>query len=280
MTTNADHERRKSVRAGARARPSFPAIAAYALGGLLLTAHFACKERSNPRSTETGAAQAGAKGRSTAKPPSDPDAVGKRTLRGEMLSHYADSAAMLDALVAGRLGDYQAAAAAVASDEWTPKAAPDANEEAARTRAVARSAAEASSLVAAARALGTLADACASCHVASGAPQPPVAPEQPSEASNARMLAHAVATRRLWAGLTLPSDESWASGIELLLQDPTLADGSPEVSAAARDLLERARQGQRAEPEQRDAVFADILLTCSGCHERLGVVLEDGVVAR
>jgi hypothetical protein len=94
------------------------------------------------------------------------------------------------------------------------------------------------------------------------------------------MLAHAIASDRSWAGLTLPSDASWSSGMRLLLQDPALADPSDEVSAAARLLTELARRGERAEPDARGQLLADVLLTCSGCHERLGVVLVDGVVAR
>jgi hypothetical protein len=134
--------------------------------------------------------------------------------------------------------------------------------------------------VAAAEALGALGDVCGSCHLASAAPQPPIAPDEPSEASNPRMLAHAIAADRLWAGLTLPSDASWARGVQLLLDDPALAAPSAEVSAAARLLTDLARQAQTADPERRARVFADVLVTCSGCHERLGVVLEDGVVVR
>ncbi len=75
------------------------------------------------------------------------------------------------------------------------------------------------------------------------------------------MLDHAVASDRLWAGLILPSDESWASALQLLLQAPGSADPSAEISAAARQLGELARRGQRAEPDQRGRVFADVLLT-------------------
>src|SRR5690606_16385504 len=146
-------------------------------------------------------------------------------------------------------------------------------------RSRAADAESARSLPAAARALGALGEVCAACHVASGALQPPLAPEAPSAASDPSMLAHAVASERLWAGLTLPSDESWASGVQLLLDDPGLAP-SAEVASAARLLKELARRGARAEPGGRGDVFADVLATCSGCHERLGVVLEGGAVPR
>ena len=149
-----------------------------------------------------------------------------------------------------------------------------------RARDAAAAAQAAPSLVEAALALGTIGDVCASCHVASEAPPLPLAPEEPLEASNPHMLAHAVASDRLWAGLTLPSDDSWGSGVQLLLQDPGLANPSAEVAPAARHLHELARRAERAEPDERGRVFADILLTCAGCHERLGVVLENGVVVR
>jgi len=197
-----------------------------------------------------------------------------------MLTHYADTVAMRQALVAGRLADYQTAAGAVAGDEWAPSPALEARELTGRVRSAAAAAQSAPSLVAAARALGEIGNVCATCHLASNAPQVPTAPEVPSQASNPRMLAHAVGSDRLWAGLTLPSDDSWASGIQLLLQDPALADESAEGAPAARLLMELARRGESAELDQRAQVLADISLTCSGCHERLGVVLVNGVVAR
>jgi hypothetical protein len=197
-----------------------------------------------------------------------------------MLSHYGDTTAMRKALVAGKLADYQAAAAALARDDWSPSAAADQAAFAQRARSAASDAQTAPSLVVAAAALGALGDVCASCHLASRATEIPIAPEEPSDATNPRMLAHAIASEQLWAGLILPSDASWMSGMQLLIQAPALDDPSSEVSAAARHLSELARRGETAEPEQRGKLFGDVVLTCSGCHERLGVVPADGVVVR
>lgn len=197
-----------------------------------------------------------------------------------MLSHYADTTGMRRAVIAGRLAEFQAAAAAVAKDEWAPSAAVRDLEFSQRVRARAAAAQAAPSLVDAAAALGALGDVCAACHLQSGAPQVPLAPEEQIEASSPRMLAHAVASDRLWAGLTLPSDESWERGMQVLIQDPALAAAPAEVAAAARHLLALARRGERAEVDQRGRIFADVLATCSGCHERLGVVPRDGAALR
>jgi hypothetical protein len=280
MTSSKRDGRNEKLWTGPRSCAQLRSIA-LCVCGMLPAVAGACTERTETRATPGSSAGTSSAGSSAiVASPASADAVDKRTTRGQMLSHYADTATMRKALVAGKLADYQAAAAAVARDDWAPSAGAKANEFTERARAKAVAAQTAPSLVAAAEALGALGDVCASCHLASGVPHPPIAPDEPIEASNPRMLAHAIAADRLWAGLTLPSDESWARGVQLLLEEPGLTAPSAEVSGAARLLRDLARQGERAEPDQRARVFADVLLTCSGCHERLGVVLEGGGVAR
>lgn len=203
--------------------------------------------------------------------------VGKRTTRGQMLSHYGNTVAMRRALVAGELLDYQAAASVVAREDWSSWATADGIAFAQRVSAAAAAAQASNSLVEAAAALGALGQTCASCHLASGVPEAPVAPEEPSEARDPRMLAHAAASDRLWAGLILPSDESWASGMQLLAQTAALDNLSAEESAAMRRLSELARRGKSAEPYERGKIFGDVLSSCAGCHDRLGVAPHDAV---
>ena len=206
-------------------------------------------------------------------PPSMP-AQQTQTTHHYMLTHYADTVGMRRALVAGKLPEYQAAAAAVAKDSWTPRLRGDYRPFVDAVRAAAHSGETASSPVEAAAVLGKIGEACAACHVKFGGPGSPVAPEQLTEGGDPSMVAHAVATDRLWEGLILPSDSSWSNGMEVLLDAPKLDSDVADVAAAARHLRDLARQGKKAEVAQRGQVFASVLTTCAGCHERLGVVVR------
>jgi cytochrome c553 len=188
-----------------------------------------------------------------------------------MLTHYADTAGMRQALVRGKLHDFQSAAAAVATDEWTPRLRGDYRPHVDALRAAARGAQQATSVLAGAAALGKLGEACASCHLEVGGPGSPIAPEQLTEVADPSMVAHAVATDRLWEGLVLPSDTSWSSGMDVLLDAPKLDSGVTDVAAAAVHLRELARKGKSAAVDQRGQIFASVLTTCAGCHERLGI---------
>src|SRR6185295_9629612 len=175
------------------------------------------------------------------------------------------------ALVVGKLADFHSAAALVAKDAWTPRLRGDYRPYVDAVRSAAASAQKATSPVAAAAALGKLGEACASCHLKFGGPGSPVAPEQLTIAADPSMVAHAAATERLWEGLVLPSDGSWSSGMEVLLDAPKLDSDVADVAAAASHLRALARKGKDVPLEQRAEIFASVLTTCAGCHERLGI---------
>jgi len=221
----------------------------------------------------TSAASAPAAAAAPAAPnePTPPAQHQTRTTRSYMLTHYADTVGMRRALVVGKLADFHKAAALVAKDEWTPRLRGDYRPYLDAVRDAAGSAQKASSALAAAAALGKLGEACASCHLKFGGPGSPVAPEQLSFAADPSMVAHAAATDRLWEGLVLPSDTSWSSGMEVLLDAPKLDSDVADVAAAASHLRALARKGKSAPVEQRASIFANVLTTCAGCHERLGV---------
>lgn len=193
-----------------------------------------------------------------------------RSARADMLRHYADAEEMRRSLVTGRLGDYHAAAAAVARDEWKPAAVDEKRIFLDGIRSAASAAQAAPTLAAGAVALGSLGEVCASCHLQSGRPEVPLAPEDSSPRPDARMFAHAVAADRLWAGLILPSDASWMSGVQLLAAAASDSDDSA-ARAASQRLRALGQEGRSASVAERGRIFADVLIACSSCHEREAV---------
>jgi cytochrome c556 len=197
--------------------------------------------------------------------------------RKYMLSHYADSVRLRMGIVAGDLAVARAAAAAVSEDTWTPRLRTDYQPFVKAVRDAAHAAQQARSLESAARALGDIGEACASCHLKFGGPGSPVAPVQLIEGADPAMVAHALATDQLWDGLISPSDASWLAGMRVLTDTPALGSDVEEVAAAAQHLRALARQGRVAKPAQRSKIFSSVLSTCAACHERLGVQVAAAV---
>lgn len=125
-----------------------------------------------------------------------------------------------------------------------------------------------------------LADACAGCHVASGASpefRPPgrIPPDLPT--IDARMARHRWATDRLWEGIVGGADDAWRAGLDVLSTTPLRASElSREQSAFGRKLqrlAEQARLRQRTETAQdRARSYGEILVTCTGCHTAASAV--------
>ncbi len=119
-----------------------------------------------------------------------------------------------------------------------------------------------------------LADACASCHVASNAmpqfrPPEPTPPDRPT--IDARMARHQWATDRLWEGVVGGHDDAWDRGLEILAATPLQ---SPKITGArvhyARDLQRFAMQAHMQKRPlvtgARARAYGQILSTCAGCH--------------
>lgn len=119
-----------------------------------------------------------------------------------------------------------------------------------------------------------LADACAGCHVESGASpefRSPgrIPPDQPT--IEARMARHLWATDRLWEGIVGGADDAWRAGLDVLATTPLQASElSREQSAFGRKLqrlADQARLRQGTEIAQdRARSYGEILMTCAGCH--------------
>lgn len=206
-----------------------------------------------------------------AAPTEDPAAIAKR-----MHEHLLIIGQVKDAAIAGDLGRIKEAARPLAEaaeqttlpDTWTP-----------HVREVdlqAKRVMEASDLAAAARGVSLMAERCGSCHVDAGARVALAPPGEPPAASgtSAHMLRHQWALDRLWEGLVGPDDARWVAGAEALADAPlrpTDATDAKDVNIAeiarladaAHALAATARQAAR---DARAGLYADLLVTCQGCH--------------
>ena len=94
-----------------------------------------------------------------------------------------------------------------------------------------------------------------------------------SENMHERMMRHERAANAFWFGLTMPSDESWKSGADALLNAPAAPigkDGKPVGEAMAARLEEVRGLARRAltatAAPDRAALYAEFLGKCSSCH--------------
>lgn len=89
----------------------------------------------------------------------------------------------------------------------------------------------------------------------------------------ARMLRHQNAADGFWFGLSVPSESSWHSGAQALLDapmTPTDAKGKP-VDAKLAKRIDEARDIARRALEvtaldERTKLYGEFLGTCSRCH--------------
>jgi cytochrome c553 len=137
-----------------------------------------------------------------------------------------------------------------------------------RDRALALS--KATSVDDALRRATKLAAACGDCHRDTyGSTMfdqpPPVPPDRP--AIDARMVRHRWAADRLWEAVVGDSDVAWREGLDVLAATPL--DFGADRASFARDLQRLANTARRTKAPAagtRAAAYAELLVTCAGCH--------------
>jgi cytochrome c553 len=197
-----------------------------------------------------------------------------------MAQHFASSMALLGTTVIGNPAAFHEAATfledreipANASEAWNLKLEP--------MRAAAAHATSAKSLEDAARSIGELGAACASCHRALGGPHVDTR-RPPPRGSSAKVEAarHAWAAELMWEGLSAPSDEAWTTGARALeqarLEPEVIASAASvdlDVTALSRRAHESGKKGRSAKDDAaRAKAVAEAYATCAHCHRRLGV---------
>jgi mono/diheme cytochrome c family protein len=140
----------------------------------------------------------------------------------------------------------------------------------------AREGAKVSTPQAATVAAARIAQTCGECHQANdvGLGERFTLGGPPPEGSPARHMAGlAWASRLLWDGLVGPSDRTWFTGAEGLIELGVLPEGLPaslprdEVDAAGVRLRELGRRATASrDTESRVALLGEIWTTCAGCH--------------
>jgi cytochrome c553 len=204
-----------------------------------------------------------------------------------MREHFTRGAAIRDAIIRADLEAVRAPAKWLAEhtqEDLPPSALPHIGE----MQRLAADVAAASDLSHAALGLGRLAAACGACHTAVDATPTLMAalPRGEDNTLSGRMRKHYRAADLLYRGLVVPSTHSWNLGAEALSADPATLDlkrgvtPQPEIEALAQrlhDLAEHA--GNAQDPKSRSEIYAQMLETCSDCHKRQHVEIDEGAPA-
>jgi cytochrome c553 len=155
-------------------------------------------------------------------------------------------------------------------------------------REAARTAADASTLKAAAGAAASMSRTCGKCHEA--VDTSPRIPElgtiglPPSDhiAAVPHMHRHNWAVEQMWMGLVTPSEETWKKGVEALNVSPLEphkmtddANTTADVGGWAQSVHEiGARATQEQDWDKRAQLFGELLGTCARCHQALELTID------
>lgn len=153
-------------------------------------------------------------------------------------------------------------------------------------KGAARAAGDATTIEAAATAVGTMSATCGTCHTGLGKPITMTAPVKPPTvpAVRARMLEHYYSVEMMSLGLQAPSDELWKRGadtmrkaqvLQVSLKDEALAKDMNEAEVAFKKVGNAAHQAKT--PAERATAYGQVLNSCGGCHSLHGRVFGPGL---
>ncbi|MEM6925635.1 MAG: hypothetical protein AAF602_01805 [Myxococcota bacterium] len=178
-----------------------------------------------------------------------------------------------DHVVQGRL-DAARTAATKLSEQTPPAGIPkDWKKPLGGLRKESRQAARAKDLVAAARSVADVAQACGTCHASaeSGPPVRDLPPQEWDEGQN--MVLHKWASDWMWLGLVSADETAWQRGVTALTDRPlemVFARAQPPTDQPQLEQLVYilADRAQTTTPDSRGEVMGQLLATCSECHVR------------
>jgi hypothetical protein len=85
------------------------------------------------------------------------------------------------------------------------------------------------------------------------------------------MLAHEIATERLWQGVVAPSDAAWLEGADGLIAAPEIDSDVKEIAHRAAHVRDLARRAKTIPVNERAKLFGDLLVTCANCHRQVDI---------
>ena len=198
--------------------------------------------------------------------------------RGQMLSHFELALEAREEAIGGDLEGFRRTAAALAELGPARDLPAEVLLQLGPMRWEAREAARARTPEAAAAGAARIAQTCGDCHEANDvglADRFTLGGPPPAGSTGRHMAGLAWASRLLWDGLVGPSDRTWYTGAEGLIELGALPEGLERVvaPAAVTEASIRLRQlGQQAtlarDASARVEVLGDIWSTCAGCHQR------------
>lgn len=139
-----------------------------------------------------------------------------------------------------------------------------------KMQTAAARAADAKTLAASGAVMGSIVEACGSCHEALG--QGPVyrepAPPTSDDPLKERMLAHQWATERLWEGVTDPWDDAWRRGAQAVAKSAVFPPDAPPAQLEQEKALRAAGDDAMLATtlSARAQSYGRVLATCAGCH--------------
>lgn len=199
--------------------------------------------------------------------------------KGELLmrDHFKQTVTIRESLIWGRLTNAVGPADTLANVEGITSLPKTWQASATLLSDSAKRISEGSDVATVAAATADIGRACGLCHASSHGPSVEVKePPAVDESVTSRMRRHKWAGERLWEGLYVPSNEAWMAGAKALELDPFAGDalkkgGVHARGAASRFNTQAKKLGQAKTSEARGAAYAELLSTCSPCHEAMGV---------
>lgn len=193
---------------------------------------------------------------------------------GSMADHFAQTVAIRDAVIWGKLSQAVKPAENLAAME-VAKLPKQWHVSMQHLQGAAKRIREGSDVQELAAATADIARACGHCHGAAGGPK--IEPGSPPDATGpvaARMKRHKWAMERLWEGLYGPSNAAWSAGATALELDPfskeMLDPGGVHAKSAASTFNANAKALAKAKTaDERGKAYSNMLSTCAPCHDAL-----------